>query len=49
MGVKVEYRSLVPYCPLLKDKCYGKKCAWYAGKECSLVRIAKNLGKVKSK
>ena len=44
----VEVRSLVPYCPLLKEKCLGKKCAWHSGKSCSIVKIAEVLGKVKS-
>ena len=43
----VEIRSLLPYCPLLREKCLGKKCAWHLGKGCSIVRIAKGLGKVK--
>lgn len=46
--VVIEVRSLVPYCPLLKEKCLGKKCAWHSGKGCSVVKIAKGLGRMSS-
>lgn len=40
----IKVRSLVPYCPLLREKCLGEKCAWHIGKGCSVVRIAKSVG-----
>lgn len=36
----VEVRSLVPYCPLLREKCLGEKCAWHKGKGCGVVANA---------
>ena len=47
MVVTIEVRNLVHYCPLLKEKCLDKKCVWHLNKGCSVVRIAKRIGRGK--